>query len=245
MELRTSALLALTALHLAGQTFEAASVKPNTTDTHRQSQTTDGRLYRATNVPARILIRQAYGLMFEDYRLAGAPDWTNFERYDLVATLPEGASQKQMPTMLKALLAERFKLVVHTEVRDSPAYALVLARKDQRLGPQLKLSANGCGTPQADAETCALSIGGEIRGRGQPMDQLAKTLLQFVGRPVANKSQLPGNFDFDIRASEIGGGDELPSIFTAIQEQLGLKLEPTHAPLETVVVDSIEHPNSN
>lgn len=224
-------------LRLHSQTapaFEAASVKPNQSGERRQSQHTDGRTYRAVNVPARTLIRQAYGLMFEDYRLVGAPDWTNFERYDVLATLPEQTPAGQVPAHLRALLADRFKLVVHTEVRDSPAYALVLARKDMRLGPQLRTSPADCASPQADPEACHLSIGEEIKGRGQTMDMLAKTLLQFAGRSVANQTGLTGSFDFEIRASEIAGDDQLPSIFTAIQEQLGLKLETIRAPVEYV-----------
>lgn len=91
----------------------------------------------ATNVPARILIRQVYGLMFEDYRLVGAPAWTADERFDVIATLREQATHSQMPMTPRALLADRFQFVAHTEMRDAPADALVLARKDGRLGPQL------------------------------------------------------------------------------------------------------------
>lgn len=230
--------------------FDAASVKPDTSGVRNQSQTTDGRTFRATNVPARTLIRQAYGLMFEDYRLVGAPDWTNFERFDVVATLPEQAPKNQTPAMLRNLLADRFKLAVHTETRESPTYALVLTRKDGRLGPQLKHAARDCGasapqpTPGED-NPCALRIGKDISGRGQPMAQLAKTLLQFAGRSIEDRTGLTGGFDFDIQASEISGDNDLPSIFTAIQDQLGLKLETTKAPVEFVVVDSIDRPTPN
>lgn len=231
--------------------FDAASVKPNTSGVRNQSQTTDGRTFRATNVPVRTLIRQAYGLMFEDYRLVGAPDWTNFERFDVVATLPEQASRSQASAMLRALLADRFKLIAHTEVRESPTYALVLARKDGKPGPQLKHATRDCSASPApqpspgEDNPCALRIGKDISGRGQPMAQLAKTLLQFAGRPIEDRTGLTGGFDFDIQASEIGGDSDQPSIFTAIQEQLGLKLETTKAPVEFVVVDSIERSTPN
>jgi uncharacterized protein (TIGR03435 family) len=244
-------LLAATAHSQPLPQFEAASVKPNNSGVRNQSQTTNGRTFRATNVPARTLIRQAYGLMFEDYRLAGAPDWTTFERFDVVATLPEQAPRSQVSAMLRALLADRFKLIAHTEVRESSAYALVLARKDGRLGPQLQHAAKDCGAPAAtqpspnDEHPCQLQIGKEISGRGQPMPALAKTLLQFAGRSIEDRTGLTGGFDFDIQASEIAGNDELPSIFTAIQEQLGLKLEPIRAPVEFVVVDSMERPTPN
>lgn len=234
-----------------GPEFEAVSVKPNVSGERRQSQRTDGRTFRATNVPARNLLRQAYGLMFEDYRLVGAPDWVAVERFDVVATLPEQAPHSQVPAMLRAMLADRFRLVTHAETREAPAYALVLARKDERLGPQLRHAEEDCGASPAvkptpdDGHPCELQIGGEIRGRGQRMDQLAKTLLQFVGRSIVDRTSLTGGFDFDIQASEIAGGDDLPSIYTAIQEQLGLKLEPIRAPVEFVVVDHIDHPEPN
>ena len=89
--------------------------------------------------------------------------------------------------MLRALLADRFKLIAHTEVRESPTYALVLARKDGRFGPQLHHAVKDCSTSGANQpgpgedNPCALRIGKEISGRGQPMAQLAKTLLQFAG----------------------------------------------------------------
>jgi len=116
-----------------GAEFEAASVKPNASGERRQSQRTEGRTFRAINVPARTLIRQAYQLMFEDYRLLGAPDWTTTSHFDVVATIPDGASSSQTGAMLQKLLADRFKLKIHTEIREAPAYALVLARKDGRL----------------------------------------------------------------------------------------------------------------
>lgn len=225
----------------AGPQFDAASIKPNNSGARNRSQTTDGRTFRATDVPARTLIRQAYGLMFEDYRLLGAPDWTNFERFDVVATLPADAPKSQVSTMLRALLVDRFSLIAHTEVRDAPAYALMLARKDGRLGPQLRHTVKDCG----DDHSCALQIGKEISGRGQRMAELAKTLLQFAGRSIEDRTGLDGGFDFDIQASEISGDDSLPSIYTAIQEQLGLKLEPIRAPVEFVVVDRIERPTPN
>ncbi len=238
-------LLALRLVAQATPAFEAASVKPNTSGERRQSQRTDGRIYRATNVPARTLILQAYGLMFDGFRLVGAPDWTNFERYDVTATMPENTDPTQMRPLLRALLADRFKLVTHTEVRDSPAYALVFARKDKRLGPNLRASSADCGSKQSDPEACHLSIGEEIKGRGQSMDSLARTLLQFVGRTVVDQTGLAGNFDFEIRASELAGDEQLPSIFTAITEQLGLKLESTRAPVELVVVDSMDRATAN
>src|SRR6185312_10144660 len=90
-----------------GPEFEAASVKPNVSGDRRQSQRTDGRTFRATNVPAINLLRQSYGLMFEDFRLANAPVLLAVERFDGVATVPEDAPHSQVPAMLRAMLADR------------------------------------------------------------------------------------------------------------------------------------------
>jgi uncharacterized protein (TIGR03435 family) len=240
--------------------FEVASIRLNTSGGFGRGQTTQGRTYRATNVPARLLILRAYELMFEEHRLVGTPPWASSDNFDIVATLPEGATPRQIPAMLRALFAERFKLLVHMEVRESPAYALVVARNDPRLGSQLHRAANDCGTsadkgfvaPQPnpkDAQPCELEIGAAIKGRGQRLDVLARTLMPFVGRTVIDRTGLTGGFDFDIQAAEVAeggaGGGDVPSIFTAVQEQLGLKLESIRAPLEFVVIDRMDHPEPN
>ncbi|HVV45008.1 MAG TPA: TIGR03435 family protein, partial [Bryobacteraceae bacterium] len=103
-----------------GPEFDAASVKPNVSGDRRRSQRTEGRTFRASNVPARNLLLQAYGLLFEDYRLVGAPDWVSVDHFDVVATLPEKAPNSQVPAMLRAMLADRFKLAAHTETREAP-----------------------------------------------------------------------------------------------------------------------------
>jgi uncharacterized protein (TIGR03435 family) len=253
-------LLAVPMSSQTGPVFEVASVRLNISGGVGRAQTIQGRTYRAINVPAKLLILRAYELMFEDHRLVGAPAWAESDHFDIVATLPENAPPRQIPAMLRALFADRFKLAVHTELRESLAYALVLARKDKRLGSQLRPAANDCGAsadtgfvvPQPsreDVQPCELEISGSIKGRGQRLDALARTLLPFVGRSVLDRTGLTGGFDFDIQAAEIAGGDggggDLPSIFTAVQEQLGLRLETIRAPLEFVVIDSMEHPEPN
>src|SRR5688572_5952011 len=242
--------------------FEAASVKPNTSGGRGGFQTTGGRTYMGTNVAARGLILRAYELMLDNGRLVGGPEWLMSARYDIVATLPENSTPRQIPAMLRSLLADRFKLIVHTEVREAPAYALVLARNDKRLGSQLRKAPVDCGlasdpgftmpaSQPGEPPPCELEIGGEIRGRGQRMEVLARMLIQFVGRTIVDKTGLTGGFDFDIQFAEAaaGGGDgrgaDLPSVFTALQEQLGLKLESIREPLEFIVIDSIEQPDPN
>jgi uncharacterized protein (TIGR03435 family) len=166
--------------------------------------------------------------------------------------------------MLRALLKERFKLVVHTEMRDVPMYALVVARGDGRLASQLRRAAIDCEAAEAAGEViptpkpgerglCDSEIGGEILGRGQRLSALARMLSLFAGRPVIDRTALTGGFDFDLRFPELNtppagappGGDAGTGVFTALQEQLGLKLESTRGPLEFVVIDSVERPTEN
>jgi uncharacterized protein (TIGR03435 family) len=253
--------------------FEVASVKVNRSGVVGGFRGTKGGTYVATNQPLRNLIAQAYGTAAA--RVAGGPAWigaastdTRFvggDRFDITARLPEGTSEQQVPSMLRALLAERFKLVVHTETREAPIYALVIARGDGRLGPQLQKASIDCETAEAAGEVvapskpgepvrCAREVGGTIMGRGQRLDALALMLSLFADRPVVDQTGLRGGFDFDVRFPELdtpldgpasaltanGGG-----IFVAVREQLGLRLEPTRGPLEFVVVDSVEHPTEN
>ena len=226
-------------------TFDTASVKPNRSVDLRLSISTRGRVFTAVNAPLRTLILIAYELGFEPFRLVGGPDWMASERFDVLATLPEGTTSRQTGPMLRALLADRFELAVHMETRELPAYALVLARTDGRLGPQLRRSTADCGaTPAA----CRTSVGSDIRATGQALSALSGTLPQFVQRRVFDRTGLSGLFDFELRFSDtdpaVAGGD-LPSIFTALQEQLGLKLEATPGPAEVIVIDRIARPTED
>jgi uncharacterized protein (TIGR03435 family) len=187
--------------------------------------------------------------------------------------------------MLRALLADRLKLKVHTESREMPIYALVLARSDGNLGPQLKKAAIDCGAigaargrgpapapgaPDArgpanalppDVMRCGMRIGpGNVMAGGVVLPQFANTLAILVGRIVVDRSGLTGNFDIDLQftpeqmpafgpAGPPPGAPPVdpngPSIFTAIQEQLGLKLEATKGPVDVLVIDHVEHPTED
>jgi uncharacterized protein (TIGR03435 family) len=185
---------------------------------------------------------------------------------------PGGPSRLQL--MMQALLTERFKLAVHREMRESNVFALAVARDDGRLGPGLRHPDVDCAalavrarqtplTPQTPAQTrgnpCALFGGvGSISMGGRPIDQLVNSLSGRVGRLVVNKTGLAGNFDINLTwtpeqptAAPGGAGDppsalaDGPSIFTAIREQLGLKLVAQKSSAEVLVIDSAEHPVEN
>lgn len=252
-------------------TFEVVSVKQNRSGELAMPQGTRGRSYTATNTPLRFVIAAAYGIPVA--RVLGGPSWlgnatiemrqVGGDRFDIGATLPEGSAAAQVPLMLRALLADRFKLVAHSEMRDAPMYALIVARADGRLGPQLRQASIDCEAATAagtaipplkpgERGPCASEIGGEIVGRGQRLTALARMLAFFAGRPVVDRTNLAGGFDFDVRFPELetppdgksptdsGGG-----IFAAVQEQLGLKLESIRGPLEFIVIDSVDHPTEN
>lgn len=256
-------------------TFEVASVRPNKSGALAGGRrVTRGRIYTATNASMRNVIASAYGIPAA--RVLGGPTWLGVasvdvrfvggERFDIMATLPEGTTVSQVPAMLRALLADRFKLVAHTEMREAPMYALVIARSDGRLGPQLRQASIDCEAAEAAGEViprpkpgerglCDSEIGGEIVGRGQRLGTLARSLSLFAERQVVDRTGLTGGFDFDLRFPELNtppggrgdgpGSDGAGGMFIAVQEQLGLKLESIRGPLEVVVIDSVEHPTEN
>jgi hypothetical protein len=219
--------------------FEVVSVKRNTNANAPVSiRTLPGR-FTGTNVPLRLLINSAFRLAPDQY--VGLPDWSESDRFDVTAKAPDGAGPDDMQPMLQSLLADRFKLVAHTETRDAPIYALVMARDDRRLGPQIAKSTMDCAPVLAARQV-------EARARG-PAPVRVPALGQDE-RPVcgirATRRQTPSGATLNgyiaVRATAVTSPDEGPSIFTALQEQLGLKLESTRGPVEYLVIDRIEKP---
>ena len=247
----------LLSIPAAGQppVFEAASVKPNTSGDFRMRGGIRGRNYNAVNLPLRRIVAAAYQLELEGFRLVGSQSLLN-DRFDVTATVPETASPRQFPAMLRTLLAERFKLAVHTETREAAVFALVLARRDGRPGPKLRQAALDCvaaaaagrAIPQPEPgqpPVCESEISDSIKGRGQPLSSLARMLTVFVQRRVEDKTGLTGGFDFDLQFDAAATGptvDAASNVITALQEQLGLRLESVRAPVEFVVIDRIEQP---
>jgi uncharacterized protein (TIGR03435 family) len=242
---------------VAGQTptFEAASVKPSMSGDLRMRGGTRGRSYTAVNLPLRRLIATAYDLQVEEFRLVGDLPLLS-QRFDVTATMPENASPRQVSMMLRALLGDRFKLVVHTETREASVLELRMDRRDGRFGPALRTAAVDCEALEAAGRTvppaepgqqpmCEREIGDGIRGRGQPMSSLARMLGLFVQRRVLDGTGLSGGFDFDLKFEGAAGGpgvDASSALMTALQEQLGLKLESVRAPVEFIVIDRVEAP---
>jgi bla regulator protein blaR1 len=260
----------------ATPTFEVASVKQNKAgpDSIRRVGIQPGDRVTLTNVTLRTLIQVAYPGMSE---IIGGPKWIgsagpsfDADRFDVNAKAAAPASRDQLQTMLRSLLTDRFKLTVHTETRQAPIYALVLARRDGRLGPSLHPATADCPTLRAqatqspgDADPCGQRsfanalITGRMSVRGFSLDTLG-LLRGDVGRPVENNTGLTGMFDWDLTwtpqvfLQRTFDHDRFPTIdpdgpaiFTALEEQLGLKLESQKAGEPVLVIDRVEHPTED
>jgi uncharacterized protein (TIGR03435 family) len=233
-----------------------ASIRLNTSgDLLPTSRITPGT-FAVTNYMVRGLITLAYELQLVE--LFDVPAWVQQDRYDIVAQFDNGdrgavANNAAMREMLKQLLAERFNLKLHKEVRTIPVYALVLDRPDGRLGRGLRVSSTKCqaGAPTAPGgRPCGL-FGGPLSAMGGDavtLPQIAKLLSSVVQRIVVDRTGLPGTYDLDLSftrdAAPEADPNSPPSIFTALKEQLGLQLKSENAPIEVTVVDRFDRPES-
>ena len=257
-------LLVLTIAPLAlSQQFEVASIKPADPNARgmRVQMAPGGRL-TASGVTVKFLIQQAYNV--KDFQITGGPNWIGSDRYD-ISTKAEGEGQitpEQLRPMMQALLADRFKLTFHRETKEMPVYALVVGKN----GPKMHESERA---PDGDREgrggTQIRMSRGQITAQAMPMSMLATQLSNRLGRNVVDKTGLTGNYDFTLEFTPEGmqgmgtgmppreGGADAPppvdspgpSIFTAVQDQLGLKLESQKGPVEILILDRIERPSEN
>src|SRR6266850_6904773 len=212
--------------------FEVASIKPAPPQASGRVSTrmseNRGRL-NYTNVSLRDVIGQAYHL--QHGQISGPP-WIDTERFDIAAKIPAGAAMDQIPQMLQSLLADRFKLRSHSETKEQPVYALVAGKN----GPKFQ-----------KAESSSGPRGGSGRGRAHvsgkfSMPRFADYLSDRLGRPVLDQTKLDGAYAITLdwvpdSSEESASG---PSIFTALQEQLGLKLVATKGPTTILVIDHVE-----
>ena len=273
---QTAVVIAALTLALAGvaaqapRSFEVASVKPSAPDTGDARNVIprmvpgNGRL-TATNVPLRLLIRIAFEV--QDFQISGGPADLMLRRFDISATAEEGTqpTSKDTLAMLRTLLADRFKLKTHVESREASIYALVLARADGRLGPDIKPSTSDCvGKDPATAGPCAVQPMGRgpgtfgFRASGQSLEGLVQLLTQATGRTVVDRTGLKGLFDFQFQfdpevmlraaAQQVNipppssPPSDSPSLMTALQDQLGFKLDSQRGPVDVLVIDHVEAP---
>lgn len=222
----------------------------------------DGRRFSVVTTPYA-LITWAYGynktwgcsyVSFGDL-LTGGPSWIRTERFEIQALIPEGApgytldqfmkgDAPELEKMLQAMLADRFKLVVHLETKQVQGYALTQAKGGSKLTRPSEADKRIMGLRrEADANGPTV----KLTARKIEVRDLAFMLLLTTRRPVIDRTGLVGEFNFDAEFAPFDGpGDSsAPSLFTALQDQLGLRLETTKAPLGAVVIDSAERPNEN
>lgn len=222
------------------------------------------------NFALNVLLQVAFDV--QGFQIVGGPGWINSDGYDISAKTDSNADFETMKPMVRSLLADRFKLTVHRETIERPIYDLGVARTGLKLtapkeGSCQARDPNAPPSPPKAGEkpVCGLvGMGrGTVNGVGISMPMLATVLSGLLGRVVRDKTDFTGTFDVHLEfapdqaiADAIVGGridgqaasptdSAVPSIFTALQEQLGLRLEPAKGPVEVLVVDHVERPSDN
>jgi uncharacterized protein (TIGR03435 family) len=239
-------------------TFEASTVKPNNSGETRVSGGFRlGGRYTVTNYTLRSLIASAYvrPQVNSDFLIAGGPKWIDSDRFDVDAkaadefSIAEDGPAAPRRLMLQALLEDRFKLQVHHETRQGPVFALLFARSDRAPGPNFHRSSIDCAAPPAGTRGCTSRIGqGRIAAAGTTIAQFAGLLPRFVDRVVIDSTGLMGRYDLELKWTPAPGESpsaDGPSLFTALQEQLGLKLQSQQGPIDMLVIDHVEKPDAN
>jgi uncharacterized protein (TIGR03435 family) len=227
--------------------FEVSSIRPNKAGDRGMMMRFIPGGFSANNIDTHTLLMTAFGIRLPDL-VIGMPGWASTERYNIEAKMDAEtyeAMQKLLPKersaqyrlMLQSLLADRYKLKVHYETKEIPVYALVVAKGGFKLKPNT----------QTGNSTSSMG-GGEFTSKSMPIAGLAVTLSGEAGRIIEDKTGIEGSYDITLHwapEQERASDDSRPSIFTALQEELGLKLEPTKAPEKILVIDHIEKPSDN
>jgi len=251
-------------------TFAVVSVKQNKSATNQFRSVNSPEGIIVTNASLLMIIRAAYGLFNSlDDKFIGVPDWAKTEKYDIEAKVDPSdletlhrLNPDQHSLMLQALLADRFKLRIHKEIREQPVYDLIVAKNGSKIKEAKPGDTypNGLKDPYDGRTGAGVTRWSEhgLAGQAIPMSTLAVMLTQIVGRTVEDRTALPGGYDFTLNwepetpaASSPGPDpstsieDSGPSIFSAIREQLGLRLEPAKGPVSVLVIDHIERPSAN
>jgi uncharacterized protein (TIGR03435 family) len=252
--------------------IEVASIKPGDQSTCGEYPIVDDHngTYDMRCVKAKFLIQLAFNV--RDFQISGGPSWLESTQYDIAAKIERSPKDSGVPEknvseftdeerrtkgevlrgMLQSLLAERFQLRMHRETKQLPVYSLTVAKS----GPKLKSSGDSSNV------SGGLRPGnGFLAGNQTGIPFLAQTLSQIVGRPILDRTNLTGKYDFELKwtpdqssANSVVGGalpqlpatdPDRPNIFTALQEQLGLKLDSSKGPVEVIVVDYMDRPSAN
>jgi uncharacterized protein (TIGR03435 family) len=250
--------------------YDAVSIKPHKDDGSGMMRimiNMGADRFAGTNVSLKMMLRQAYNLTTEDQivGLTGAMDSAHFdveakmdaETVEAQKKLSKDDRNEQQRLMMQAMLADRFKLKVHHETRELSMYDLVIAKGGFKLkdaDPNATYE-NGIKGPDGKAHPGMMRMGmGDLTAQAVAIPGLANFLAQQLHKQVHDKTGLTGKYDIELKwqpdempaeSHEATGGEVRPSLFTALQEQLGLKLDAVKGPVDTIVVDHVELPSEN
>jgi uncharacterized protein (TIGR03435 family) len=221
--------------------FDVAVIRSNHTGaTNTQMDTSRPGQFIAVNATARTLLRNAYGLL--PFQLVGAPKWDDEDGFDIRAktAAADPISPDTFKLLLQGLLAERFHLKAHWETREASVYVLTLDKGAQKIAP------HPGATPATGMNTRKTSGSVLMRGSGVAMDELSTNLANQLGRYVVNRTGLEGTYDFTLNwGTDQNADTTLPTLFTALREQAGLRLEVQKGTMPVLVVDELQKPTDN
>jgi uncharacterized protein (TIGR03435 family) len=239
--------------------FEVSSIKPNKSGNKMMRVIFKPDGFSGTNLNLKMLIGNAYQIRQD--LISGGPSWVGSTGFDIEAKVAgadvealKKVPRAQQMSMLRNLLADRFKLVVHTETKVLPTYDLVPAKGGTKIvaAPAGEVPENVFEHPEAKRHPGMMSMGPNFfEGTGLPLSSLTGSLSSLLHHTVIDKTGLTGKYDFKLKftpddAPGAAGSDNPdPTLFTALQEQLGLKLVPSKGPTETIVIDHVELPTEN
>lgn len=249
--------------------FEVASIKPSNSADRRPLFNSQPGLFRASNVTVSRLIQLAYGI--KDFQISGGPGWLRSDLFDINAKHESSATREQFGAMLQSLLADRFQLALHRDTREMPVYALVVAKNGPKIrqvsesDPNIVDLSKGPPPPPGSGRLRVTIVRrGRLMAQSTDMAALADDLANFLGRTVVDKTGLAGSYDvklewvpdenqvamFQAMGVPEGFGAppsdwQGPSLVTALEEQLGLKLDSRKGPVEMFTIERLERPSEN
>lgn len=249
----------------APKAFEVVSIKPNSaSDNRTMIRIAPGGGFSSSGMTLKLLIGQAFNL--RDFQISGGPGWIGSDRYDIDAKGPEGMPERMpmdlLRPMLKAMIEDRFQMKYHMELKEMPVYVLTQVQGGHKM-KVVEALAPTPGQGPGGRVPQRISIGrGQLTGASVPIAMLVQQLSHQLGRTVIDKSGLPGLYEIELQwtpepgvggpggpppsADHIAGADNSgPTIFTALQEKLGLRLDSQKGPVPIVVIDSVSKPTEN
>jgi uncharacterized protein (TIGR03435 family) len=252
---------------MVGAQFDVVSIKP-----HKYDPVAGGGMrtgpdgsFTMTSQPIASIMAAASPVPVSPRDVIGLPEWAHTEHYDIIAKPAPGSNptREQRAEMMRNMLIERMKVAGHIEEQEQTTFALVVARSDGRLGPELRKSTIDCSppsrpdgappTPPSTPGRCGMRMGqGTIEATGVTLDRLVPSLSGLAGGRVNNRTGLDGGFDLTLHFAPprlnpdpSAPIDDAPQFVTALQEQLGLKLMPEKSRVKIFVIDHIERPTPN